>query len=175
MKDDAASLSAYSVRPGSTVVLVGGGGAPPGPPERVLSAKEREKERLRTEEGTITVIREELGKIDRLRPALDTFLALIRPAGTPPAEVPDVPESVAAPASTSAGIPQPTAEPIVDVDTEHRRLAEEFLQVLLRLDTLTLDGSWTSARTERKGAIKSVQQLLDQLDSGWRERSQTVQ
>lgn len=181
MKDDSAPLSAYSVRPRSTVTLIGSAGPAPTDAERVLSAKEHARERLKTEEGTIAVIREELARVDSLRPALDAFLSIIRPSGTtsqplvtPSAEAPAVLESVAAAAPTSAGISQPAAEPAVDVDLEHRRLGEEFLQALLRLDTLNLDGSWTSARAERKGAIKSVQQLLEQLDSGWRERTQAV-
>lgn len=189
MKDDAAHLSAYGLtRPGATVTLIGStaGAASPGPgfdsaAAEKVKAKERERERLKSEDGSLLVIRDELARVDGLRPALDTFLALIRPtptttAPTPAdAEAPAVPEGASISTATSVGIPtpKPTSSP-VDVDMEHRRLGEEFLQALLRLDTLTLDGTWTAARAARKGAIKSVQQLLDQLDSAWRERKQPV-
>ena len=58
---------------------------------------------------------------------------------------------------------------------EHRRLGEELLQSLLRLDIIALDGAWTSARAERKAAVKAVQALLDRLDSGWRARKEHLQ
>ena len=57
---------------------------------------------------------------------------------------------------------------------EHNRLGEELLQSLLRLDVLTMDRSWDSARAERKSAVKHVQALLDRLDGGWRERKERL-
>ena len=60
----------------------------------------------------------------------------------------------------------------MDLEYEHGRLGELLLQSLLRLDLLTLDGSWTEARQERKSAVREVQVMLDRLDGGWRARQQ---
>jgi hypothetical protein len=55
-----------------------------------------------------------------------------------------------------------------DLEKEHTRLAELLLQSLLRLDSITTEGSWDKARAERKIAVQEVQQLLDRLDGGWK-------
>ena len=59
----------------------------------------------------------------------------------------------------------------VDIEREHVRLGELLLQSLLRLDAITAEGEWETARRERKGAVKEVQALLDRLDGGWRARA----
>ena len=63
----------------------------------------------------------------------------------------------------------------MDLEYEHGRLGELLLQSLLRLDLLTLDGSWTEARQERKNAVREVQVMLDRLDGSWRTRQQQGQ
>ena len=63
----------------------------------------------------------------------------------------------------------------MDLEYEHGRLGELLLQSLLRLDLLTLDGSWAEARQERKSAVREVQVMLDRLDGGWRARQQQGQ
>ena len=63
----------------------------------------------------------------------------------------------------------------MDLEYEHGRLGELLLQSLLRLDLLTLDGSWTEARQERKSAVREVQVMLDRLDGSWRARQQQGQ
>lgn len=73
-------------------------------------------------------------------------------------------------ATSSGSPPAATTAVVEDVDMEHRRLGELLLQSLLRLDVINLDGAWTDARKERKGAVKIVQGLLDKLDGGWRAR-----
>ncbi|KAI5123049.1 hypothetical protein M0805_000484 [Coniferiporia weirii] len=179
MKDDGAPISAYGVRPGSTIALIGGAG---GAPESISAAKEKEKQKPTTEEGTVAVIRDELARVqERLAPALEAFLVTITPPSpvspdVPPASTdssPDVTTSASVLPPTSApaptAIPTPLPNVTLDVDMEHRRIGEELLQALLRLDMLALDGAWTTARAERKGAVKTVQDLLDRLDGGWRE------
>ncbi|THH04554.1 hypothetical protein EW145_g5441 [Phellinidium pouzarii] len=170
MKDDNAPLTSYGVHPGSVIALIGGAGGAPAPAMK-------EKAKQATEEGTIAVICDELSHVQTsVVPALDAFLGTICPP----------PPSVASPATTStatstAAAPSPASIPVtpsvaiaeqgttLDLDMEHRRLEEELLQALLRLDVLALDGAWTAARAERKGAVKTVQNLLDRLDGGWRE------
>ena len=75
-----------------------------------------------------------------------------------------------------------TLEPGVDaflrtptVDTEHTRLGELLLQALLRLDAIAIDSTWSDARSERKGAVRVVQGVLDRLDKGWREAKEQAQ
>ncbi|EJD02888.1 uncharacterized protein FOMMEDRAFT_140708 [Fomitiporia mediterranea MF3/22] len=182
MKDDNAPLSAYGLRSGSRIALIDGGAnahtlVPPPAEEPAAQTKPT------TEEGTIAVIRDELKQVqDRIVPALDAFLTVISPA-PPSASAPSSAPEGGVPSSTStetAAAPQPTvpAPPpssfLPDVEAEHRRLGEELLQSLLRLDVLTLDGAWSSARTERKTAVKTVQALLDRLDGGWRERTERL-
>ena len=48
-----------------------------------------------------------------------------------------------------------------------------LLQSLLRLDAISAEGEWETARRERKGAVKEVQALLDRLDGGWRARARS--
>ncbi|KAH8995682.1 hypothetical protein EDB92DRAFT_1794582 [Lactarius akahatsu] len=75
-----------------------------------------------------------------------------------------------------------TLEPGVDaflrtptVDSEHTRLGELLLQALLRLDAIAIDSAWLEARRERKGAVRTVQGVLDRLDNGWREAKEQAQ
>ena len=183
MKDDSAPLSAYGIRNGSRVALIDGAA-------NAIKEKPEKKEKARptTEEGTIAVIKDELTKVnDRLVPALDIFLQNINPTGTtvtttePLSSTQDgnATKTISQPSSLS--IPTPSRQSslstgaISDIDMEHRRLGEELLQSLLRLDIIALDGAWTSARAERKAAVKAVQALLDRLDSGWRARKERLQ
>ncbi|ESK96542.1 hypothetical protein Moror_6762 [Moniliophthora roreri MCA 2997] len=121
MKDDNAPLSAYKIRPNSTVAVIGG------PTSATIS---------RSEQNTLSHINDELSTVrSTLVPALQSFV-------TTPTE------------------------------KEHLRLSELLLQSLLRLDAITPDPTWESARRDRKAAVKEVQTYIDQLDEAW--RSQTT-
>ncbi|KAF8894010.1 hypothetical protein BD779DRAFT_1669512 [Infundibulicybe gibba] len=50
-------------------------------------------------------------------------------------------------------------------EKEHNRLGELLLQSLLRLDSVSTEPAWDTARLERKLAVREVQALLDSLDS----------
>jgi hypothetical protein len=44
-------------------------------------------------------------------------------------------------------------------------LSETLLQVLLKFDSIDVQGEWAQARAERKAGVKEVQALLDRLDA----------
>ncbi|KAH9942266.1 uncharacterized protein BXZ73DRAFT_74553 [Epithele typhae] len=168
MKDDNAPVSAYSLKPGSTIALVGGGD-PIKPPSSRASLQEKPP---RTEDTILSQIRSELDKVRAtLQPDVDSFLAALAPTASAahvgPGPTPTAPPP--RPASAAAS----TARPPADLAHEHVRLGELLLQSLLRLDAITAEGEWETARKERKGAVKEVQSLLDRLDSGWRARART--
>ncbi|KAG6885685.1 hypothetical protein C0993_011170 [Termitomyces sp. T159_Od127] len=54
---------------------------------------------------------------------------------------------------------------------EHTRLGELLLQSLLRLDGIVAEPSWQQARSQRKDAVREVQDMLDRLDNAWATRS----
>lgn len=156
-------VSAYGIKPNSSIAVVGGGDVP----HALKRHKHKEKPAERTEASTVAQIRGELDTVRRtLEPDVDAFLTTL---------------DITAPSST-ASAPAPQPSPInagqlggrnTDVELEHRRLGELLLQSLLRLDAITAEGEWEEARKERKGAVKVVQNLLDRLDGGWRARPRT--
>ncbi|KAL5528585.1 hypothetical protein ACEPAF_7721 [Sanghuangporus sanghuang] len=187
MKDDNAPLSAYGLRSGSKIAIIDGGA---NAHTAVAPATDESKSKAEpeTEEATIAVIRDELTRVqEKIAPALDVFLTTIAPPQSQPSPSSTATAPDPRPANGSASLaqsqpapePTPTAKPplssaLPDVEMEHRRLGEELLQSLLRLDVLSLDGSWASARTERKSAVKTIQALLDRLDGGWRQRKERI-
>ena len=162
------TVSAYGIKAGSTIALIGGGD-PIKPPSSKATPAQSEKA-PRTEENTISQIRTELDKVRAtLQPDVDTFLTALSPASAAahigPEPTPTaLPPKSASPAGSGARAP-------VDIEREHVRLGELLLQSLLRLDAITAEGEWETARRERKGAVKEVQALLDRLDGGWRARA----
>lgn len=172
IKDNNASISSVGIKKGSKLVIIDGGAHAngQGAPER-----REKKEKPTTEEGSKTYIRDEMQRITQsLAPALDTFLTAIDATTTPSTSSNLMPT-----ASLSTPAPLPSSAPtsqlsLSEIDYEHRRLNEEFIQALLRLDELHLESEWEGARSDRKGAVKSVQALLDRLDKGWRERSERL-
>ncbi|CCM00055.1 uncharacterized protein FIBRA_02082 [Fibroporia radiculosa] len=159
MKDDNAPISAYGIKPGSTIALVGGGEDLE--PSGRASSKHKEKPQERTEASIVAQIRGELDSVRRtLQPDVDGFLTTLNPDYVPPSV-----SSAAPPAAAGRRNP--------DLAREHIRLGELLLQSLLRLDAITAEGEWEEARRERKGAVREVQALLDRLDGGWRKRPQT--
>ncbi|TBU29505.1 hypothetical protein BD311DRAFT_756272 [Dichomitus squalens] len=167
MKDDSAPISAYGIKPGSTIALVGGG-EPIKPPSSKASSAQTHKA-PRTEENTISQIRGELDKVRAtLQPDVDAFLDALAPANAA-AHVGPEPTVPALPTKPAYG----AALGSLDLGREHVRLGELLLQSLLRLDAITAEGEWEAARRERKGAVKEVQGLLDRLDGGWRARARS--
>ncbi|KAI9067247.1 hypothetical protein FKP32DRAFT_1644528 [Trametes sanguinea] len=168
MKDDNAPISAYGIKPGSKLALIGTGESLPPPPSKASSAR-KEKE-PRTEQGTVSQIRTELDKVrNTLRPDVESFLAALSPSSAAAQVGPSPTRTATAPkpASAAASGSRTPAE----MEKEHLRLGELLLQSLLRLDAINAEGEWEEARRERKGAVKEVQSLLDRLDSGWRARA----
>ncbi|KAI0633443.1 hypothetical protein C8Q77DRAFT_1115016 [Trametes polyzona] len=168
MKDDNAPISAYGLKAGSTIALVGGGEPLPPAPSKASSA--RKEKAPRTEESTISQIRSELDKVRAtLRPDVDSFLVALSPSSAA-AQVGPSPIATAPPPKPASASGS-TARPPADLEQEHVRLGELLLQSLLRLDAINAEGEWEEARRERKGAVKEVQALLDKLDGGWRART----
>ena len=193
MKDDNAPLSAYGLRSGSKIAIIDGGANAHTAHPPQASDESKSKAKPETEEATIAVIRDELSRVqEKLVPALDAFLVTIAPHQSQPSPSstttapdprpangsPTSPTHVQNPApesTTTTVVLNPASGSVLpDIEMEHRRLGEELLQALLRLDVLSLDGSWTSARTERKSAVKTIQALLDRLDGGWRRRKELL-
>lgn len=170
MKDDSAPISAYGIKRGSTIALVGGG-EPIKPPSSKASSAHAQKA-PHTEESTISQIRSELDKVRlTLKPDVDTFLLALSPASAPAHVGPEPTRTVPAPKPASAAA-SGTQQPL-DLEREHVRIGELLLQSLLRLDAISAEGEWELARRERKGAVKEVQGLLDRLDGGWRARARS--
>ncbi|KAF9529220.1 hypothetical protein CPB83DRAFT_852880 [Crepidotus variabilis] len=48
---------------------------------------------------------------------------------------------------------------------EKSRLSELLLQALIRMDAIVPEKDWVDARAQRKAAVRTIQELLDQLDS----------
>lgn len=57
--------------------------------------------------------------------------------------------------------------PKAQLSKEKSRISEMLLQALLRVDAIVPEKEWVNARAERKVAVKTIQELLDQLDSAW--------
>ncbi|KAI0330177.1 hypothetical protein GY45DRAFT_1278454 [Cubamyces sp. BRFM 1775] len=171
MKDDSAPVSAYGIKAGSTIALIGGGEPLPHAPSKASSGrKDREP---RTEQSTINQIRTELDKVrSTLRPDVESFLHALAPTATQAQASPSNTGSapLSKPASSTAGRATGLG---AELEQEHLRLGELLLQSLLRLDALNAEGEWEDARRERKGAVKEVQGLLDRLDGGWRARQRS--
>jgi len=121
MKDNAAPLSAYHIRPNSTIA--------------VLASAVAEPPLHKSEQSTISNIHDQLNLLrSTLVPSLEAFT--------------QAPQS----------------------EKDMLGLSEYLLQSLLRLDAVSVDPDWESARKERKAAVKEVQSYLDQLDVAWRNR-----
>jgi len=132
LKDNSAPLSAFRIKPGCTLAIIGGSELPPPPGHASAPVKEKP-----TEASTIASIRSEVSTLQTsLEPQVTAFL------DWPPQE---------------QGSRQVT----------HTMLSELILQVLLRLDAMTVEG-WDEARKERRAAVKLAQEMLTKLDDGWK-------
>lgn len=112
------------------------------------SASKQKPSTPATEISTIAAVHSEISNVNKtIVPALNAFLSFLS-------------------SPTDADYTPPQS---LTLEQEHRRLGELLLQSILRLDVLAMDGAWTDARKERKGAVRSVQTMLDKLDSGWKD------
>jgi hypothetical protein len=140
---ECSTVSAYSIRDNSTVVVIGSSS----PLVEPKPTYHKESYASKSEQSTIQQIRTEIEKVRTgLAPEVNLFLHAL--------------------ATSSPGLLFPTKS----FTSEHRRLAELLLQTLLRLDAINADGTWDNARAERKGAVEEVQVLLSRLDEGWNKR-----
>lgn len=144
MKGDSFPVSAYSIRNGSTIQVVGTAGPVPGAGRNKQAASPTtSSNKGPTEQGLIELIQNELAQVrNRLAPGVQDFQS-----------------------KTGLGAREKQAE---NLKQEHTRLGELLLQSLLRLDALTPQSEWVDARTARKTAVKEVQNLLSQLDGAWK-------
>lgn len=165
------AVSAYGIRAGSTIALVGGGDPIKPPSSKATSAQSARAPR--TEESTIAQITTELDKVrSTLAPDVDGFLSALSPASAAAHAGPE-PTTTALPTRPATAASLGARAPL-DFQHEHVRLGELLLQSLLRLDAINTEGEWEVARRTRKSAVKEVQALLDRLDGGWRARAKTV-
>ncbi|KAF8608985.1 hypothetical protein BDV93DRAFT_214413 [Ceratobasidium sp. AG-I] len=168
MKDENAPITAYGIRPGSVVALVGGGepiptrtshppAPPPMPAQRPVSpapppvmptaqpqppAPSYSAPTSGPEAASIMKIQSEWDSFrNKLLPDVQSFLqVLANPHDRPSPE---------------------------ELKQNHKKFAELLLQALLRFDSFQPEGEWNRAREVRKGAVKEVQGMLDQLDGMW--------
>lgn len=159
MKDDNAPLTAYGLKPGSTIALMGSGedvdadttASSSSTGGSKLGYGKKQPSAPPTEQSTLQSIQTELDTVrTSLLPSVTSFLSSLSPS-----------------TSQSSEIPAPAA-PQEDAKVTHTRLGELLLQALLRLDAILPESDWTEVRSARKSAVKEVQALLDQLDDGWR-------
>lgn len=162
MKDENATLSAYGLKPGATIALMGSpeilDEKPPATSSfggvSKLSYGKNQPSGPPTEQSTLQAIQAEIESVrNSLEPAIASFLS-------------SVPSGIVKPVDANTlAIPTLSHE---DAKTTHAQLGELLLQALLRLDAITPESSWAGVRSARKGAVKEVQGLLDRLDDGWR-------
>jgi len=141
MKDDNAPLGAYGIEDGRTIHIIGSADPLPARPSEAI----RDVPSKPTETSVIAIIHRELNSIHNgIGPALKSFVENL-----------NVASDMSSPKRS-------------ELEFEHKRIGELLLQSLLRLDALTPDGQWTEARSERKKAVKIIQNMLDELDANWK-------
>lgn len=157
MKDDNLPLSAYGLKPGATIALMGSGeDVDTDQPSSSTGASKlgygkKQNAAPPTEQSTLQTINSEMETVrTSLQPSVTSFLS-----------------SLSSTTQHPDSIPLPPSQE--DAKTTHTRLGELLLQALLRLDAILPESEWTEVRSARKSAVKEVQSLLDQLDNGWRE------
>ncbi|KAL1724061.1 hypothetical protein EV715DRAFT_245698 [Schizophyllum commune] len=143
MKDDNAPISAYHLKPNSTIAVIGTADAPPSAPAQQVKPTPAPP---RSEQSTINQIQSEMQNVrSSLGRDLENLLGSL-------------------PQYHTAG------DNKAFMDREHLRLGELLLQSLLRLDGINAESEWQDARRERKEGVREVQGLLDRLDGAWQNR-----
>ena len=155
LKDTSLTLSAYGIKDGSVLVLVGKeGDVPTGPSTTGGSTAPVKKKNKQPETDTESVLVEWIRSLvsnllNPLQPSIVTFLSQTDPNAT---------NRPARPA------------PFASLQKEHARLSELMLRGLLDLDGVEIPSGWTEARRERKEGVRSVQGMLTRVDDAWGER-----
>jgi hypothetical protein len=177
MKNDDAPISSYQLKPGCTITLMGTSDQLPESPSESLSlgaitgagvgkSSNKVSAGPPTQQGTLRVIQAELDAVrTSLSPSVTSFLSSILPS---PPNAPLASPEPGDPQSPEPSIPVPPPLSSKIAHEEYARLGEHLLQSLLRLDAIMPESEWADARFARKGAVKEVQGLLDDLDEGWR-------
>lgn len=173
MKDDNAPITAYGIRQGSVVALVGGDPLPqraPAPATTTTTAPPPAPAQAhrtvspnppphpaapQPTASTVPVNGPEAASIMKIQSEWDAFRSKLLP------EVQSFLQILAGPPQN-----RPSAE---ELKQNHKKFAELLLQALLRFDAFQPEGEWNKAREVRKGAVKEVQGVLDKLDGMWEE------
>ncbi|QRV79402.1 BAG domain protein [Ceratobasidium sp. AG-Ba] len=178
MKDDNAPITSYGIRPGSVLALVGGDTQPPratqptsttsapppapapvhmqrpvSPPRQQPQAPPAPSVSPLPHVNMTSVGGPEAASIMKIQSEWESFRTKL---------LPDVQSFLKVLANP------PTARPPAEeLKMNHKKFAELLLQALLRFDSFQPEGEWNKAREVRKGAVKEVQGMLDQLDGMW--------
>ena len=137
------AVSAYHLKPNSTIAVIGTADAPPSAPAQQAKPTPAPP---RSEQSTINQIQSEMQNVrSSLGRDLENLLGSL-------------------PQYHTAG------DNKAFMDREHLRLGELLLQSLLRLDGINAESEWQDARRERKESVREVQGLLDRLDGAWQNR-----
>lgn len=176
MKDENAPITAYGIRPGSVVALVGGEPLPtrtshppapapvpaqrpvsPAPPPVMPTAQPQAQPQPQPSASSysVPVNGPEAASIMKIQSEWDSFRNKL---------LPDVQSFLQVLANPPSDRPSPE-----ELKQAHKKFAELLLQALLRFDSFQPEGEWNKAREVRKGAVKEVQGMLDRLDGMWEE------
>ncbi|ELU42702.1 BAG domain-containing protein [Rhizoctonia solani AG-1 IA] len=184
MKDDNAPITAYGIRPGSVVALVGGDSVPPrspythapapaptttahppapapapasnhSPVNSSMPPPPAPTQPITPSESPAPVNSQEAATITKIQSEWNSFRSKLLP------EVQSFLQVLAAPRQE-----RPSPE---ELKQNHKKFAELLLQALLKFDAFQPEGEWSKAREVRKGAVKEVQSVLDKLDGMWEE------
>ncbi|KAK0521231.1 hypothetical protein OC842_006848 [Tilletia horrida] len=192
LKDDRAPLSAYGIREGSKLTLIGTAGgvpeeqaAPVIPPGRLAAEEAERARRVRdaddSEEGLLRRIEQTLKGVEEdLKPEVEQLEREITtsrnptPSATTEGPRPGATSTAASapsaqPTSTAAAsqTPPPSSSPLdaKQISALHRKLSELLLRALLALDTIPVNSD--TQRVARKSAVRTVQSYLDRVDQAW--------
>ena len=157
LKDTSITLSAYGIKDGSTIVLVGKDGPAPARdiPKPTANAsgpiRGKVKQPDTTSEQVLTdwIVNLVKSTLEPLQASIATFISY-----------------------TAANVTnRPVQTPKFDVlQKEHARLSELLLRGLLDLDSIDIPNGWAEARKERKEGVRMVQKELTRVDEAWGER-----
>lgn len=174
LKDERAPLSAFGIRTGSRLQLIGtSGGVPiqgdrPGAKQSVfdegssgvgkmskgeeLARRKKEREEDVSEQGLLTRINETVTDVRK-----DLLPEVL--------EFEQSPKEAHSPAMSTTSSPAELASRQEALTKQHKKLSELLLRALLALDGVNVNSEET--RKRRKEAVKEVQGYLDRVDATW--------
>ncbi|PWN51297.1 hypothetical protein IE53DRAFT_342573 [Violaceomyces palustris] len=167
LKDDRSALTAYGIREGSRLILVGtAGGVKEGDkvgsrgPATLSVGEQRARAKKKREEDT-----SEEGLMARIEETLSEARNSLFPEVVQFEESPTTTrEGLEAQATTTTSDHRQLLSP-EQIMASHRRLSEMLLRCLLSLDNVQVNSDAT--RAARKAGVKDVQSHLDRLDFAW--------